>query len=266
MSLACDMATSALIGRDESRDTGGGGSPPLSSATPSGLTASTPAAAAAGRSAWHCDVCGYSTMVARNLRIHLTSEKHAHNMAVLQQQQQQQQQSHQMRLLNAVASGFHHPSIRPPHVAWPAASAVFNSPLHPSTTTGVAVDLTRSGPAASPLTQRHQHHHHHQYHHHAHQLQQQNGRLSSSDAAVRSSPLYTCNLCPYSTALRANFHLHCQTDKHAQRVHQFALSVASNGTGGAGSAAVDDLPTSRSPPDGEQLTSDDTDRRNTGWR
>ena len=45
-----------------------------------------------GKSAWRCDVCGYSTSVARNLRIHMTSEKHAHNLQMLLHQQQQQQQ------------------------------------------------------------------------------------------------------------------------------------------------------------------------------
>ena len=34
---------------------------------------------------WRCDVCNYETNVARNLRIHMTSEKHTHNMMSLQQ-------------------------------------------------------------------------------------------------------------------------------------------------------------------------------------
>jgi len=34
---------------------------------------------------FRCDVCNYETNVARNLRIHMTSEKHTHNMMVLQQ-------------------------------------------------------------------------------------------------------------------------------------------------------------------------------------
>ena len=32
---------------------------------------------------WRCDICGYETNVARNLRIHMTSEKHTHNMMML---------------------------------------------------------------------------------------------------------------------------------------------------------------------------------------
>ena len=31
---------------------------------------------------WRCDVCNYETNVARNLRIHMTSEKHTHNIMV----------------------------------------------------------------------------------------------------------------------------------------------------------------------------------------
>jgi len=32
------------------------------------------------KSTWRCDVCNYETNVARNLRIHMTSEKHTQNM------------------------------------------------------------------------------------------------------------------------------------------------------------------------------------------
>ncbi len=35
---------------------------------------------------WRCDVCNYETNVARNLRIHMTSEKHTHNIMSIQQQ------------------------------------------------------------------------------------------------------------------------------------------------------------------------------------
>lgn len=34
---------------------------------------------------WRCDVCNYDTAIARNLRIHMASEKHMHNMVILQQ-------------------------------------------------------------------------------------------------------------------------------------------------------------------------------------
>jgi len=271
MPLPCDMtslqhpaALSSLIGRDvdatESRDPSGADlGPPATMVAPPGSSAcGGPAAtgAAAGvRSAWRCDVCGYSTTVARNLRIHMTSEKHAHNVAALQRQQQQQQshhQQHQMRLqrqLNAAAAaaaavaasaalppagGYHHPSLPWSTAAAPPPVGPFLSLAPPPPT---PVDLTRpspqrSNPRAAAGAPRHQH----------------GGQTSSS------SPPYTCNLCPYRTTLRANFHLHCQTDKHAQRVQQFALSVASGGVGPANN--VDEVVVERS---SSQRCSDDNE-------
>lgn len=162
--------------------------------------------------------------MARNLRIHMTSEKHSHNMAALQRQQQQQ--SHQMRLqqqLNAAAvaalppTGYH-PSMT--SLPWRAAQ-----PSGPFLTPSTAVDL--NGPCAqrsARVTTASQPGH---YHHHHHHPQQVSGQTSSDGGGRGSGALYTCNLCPYRTSLRANFHLHCQTDKHAQRVRQLALRAPS---------------------------------------
>lgn len=44
------------------------------------------------KATWRCDVCNYETNVARNLRIHMTSEKHTHNIMVLRQNVNQMQQ------------------------------------------------------------------------------------------------------------------------------------------------------------------------------
>jgi len=244
LSLPCDVtslqhpaALSTLIGREvgvaESRDAGPAGD--IGSSRQSGLIpgSSASSAGSAGRSAWRCDVCGYSTMVARNLRIHMTSEKHTHNVALLQRQQQQHQ-SHQMRLqqqLNAAVAALPPPTSYHSSMPWSAAP-----PAAPFLPLPTPVDLTRPchqrSTRAATASQSGQH-------------QQQNGQ-TSCDAGARSSsaPLYTCNLCPYRTTLRANFHLHCQTDKHAQRVQQFALTVASSGGGGC--AANVDV-TARSP-------------------
>lgn len=53
-----------------------------------GLTNATVNVGSSGNSkpkpSFRCDICSYETSVARNLRIHMTSEKHTHNMAVLQ--------------------------------------------------------------------------------------------------------------------------------------------------------------------------------------
>ncbi|XP_038069918.1 zinc finger homeobox protein 3-like [Patiria miniata] len=47
---------------------------------------------------WRCDVCDYETNVARNLRIHMTSEKHIHNMMAIQQNVSQMQREMQTNL------------------------------------------------------------------------------------------------------------------------------------------------------------------------
>ena len=52
--------------------------------------------------------------------------------------------------------------------------------------------------------------------------------------AVVSAGTYLCTLCQYRTSLKANFQLHCKTDKHLQRL---ALVVhVQEGRGGAGGA------------------------------
>jgi len=231
MSVTCDVtslqhpaALSMLIGRDESRDTTGTApdiGPPTQSGMVAGSSGSVPGGSAGGRSAWRCDVCGYSTMVARNLRIHMTSEKHTHNVALLQCQQQHHQ-SQQMRLQQQLATSYHHGSV--PSLPWPGAGP----PAAPFLPLSTSVDLSR--PCAQqrstrPTTSSQPGQHH------------QNGQTWSDSVAGRASggPQYTCNLCPYRTTLRANFHLHCQTDKHAQRVQQFALTVA----GGGGATNMD---------------------------
>ncbi|XP_015284377.1 PREDICTED: zinc finger homeobox protein 2-like, partial [Gekko japonicus] len=38
-----------------------------------------------GKSSWQCKVCSYETNISRNLRIHMTSEKHMQNMLLLHQ-------------------------------------------------------------------------------------------------------------------------------------------------------------------------------------
>lgn len=53
--------------------------------------------------AFPLQVCDYETNVARNLRIHMTSEKHMHNMMLLQQNMKQIQHSLHLGLAPAEA-------------------------------------------------------------------------------------------------------------------------------------------------------------------
>ncbi|XP_061444363.1 zinc finger homeobox protein 2 isoform X2 [Rhineura floridana] len=64
--------------------TGGGGPP--SAAPPAAPTPSSPEEKESkGKSSWQCKVCSYETNISRNLRIHMTSEKHMQNMLLLHQ-------------------------------------------------------------------------------------------------------------------------------------------------------------------------------------
>ena len=59
---------------------------PMKDRPPSASLSQLPASPPQAKPNWRCDVCNYETNVARNLRIHMTSEKHTHNMMALQQQ------------------------------------------------------------------------------------------------------------------------------------------------------------------------------------
>ncbi|XP_037712460.1 zinc finger protein 2 isoform X3 [Drosophila subpulchrella] len=93
---AAGPSGSASSGATGSASSGGstnvGGNASLGANAPSaGTGASNPNAntgsnanSAKPKPSFRCDICSYETSVARNLRIHMTSEKHTHNMAVLQ--------------------------------------------------------------------------------------------------------------------------------------------------------------------------------------
>ncbi|KAG7253682.1 hypothetical protein CRUP_015847 [Coryphaenoides rupestris] len=185
---------------------------------------------------WRCDVCDYETSIARNLRIHTTSEKHTHNMLRLQR-------GFYLSHCRSLPPGLKHlqsPGGELPlglHAsgqAIPEASlATLGSTLTPSPSP------SPSPPLAPPLSP--------------------TGALSpgvfhclvcsgfSSDSlesveqhlgAPRSLPQAEwcslvaggchCRLCAYTTPLRANFSLHCQTDRHRAR-YQLAAHLREGG-------------------------------------
>jgi len=48
---------------------------------------------------------------------------------------------------------------------------------------------------------------------------------------------YMCKLCSYKTNLKANFQLHCKTDKHLQRL-QHVNHIKEGGIGTSGSSST----------------------------
>ncbi|KAL1257137.1 hypothetical protein QQF64_012682 [Cirrhinus molitorella] len=140
-----------------------------------------------GHASWRCEVCDYETNVARNLRIHMTSEKHTHNVLLLQQNlaHMQRQRKH-----NATELYRHcQPQSKLP-------DAITSQKLFECILCGRF--------SCDTLEELSQH------------LTMQRS-LPSSYWRSTTGDTHHCRLCHYATPLRANFQLHCQTDKHVQR-------------------------------------------------
>ncbi|XP_074645997.1 zinc finger homeobox protein 3-like [Tubulanus polymorphus] len=206
---------------------------------------------------WRCDVCNYETNVARNLRIHMTSEKHTHNMMVLQQNvkhmQRDMQLMNHMAMFDASMMGVPtpvNPNALPPGFPYdqsmfiPAASmqngpaaAAIDAPVdltkaidgeHGSDAKRDAVGKTDSCKmyqccicnafATDSIEGLHQH------------MQLDRSKSRPDDNVIVSQGNYMCQLCQYKTNLKANFQLHCKTDKHLQRL-QLVNHIKEGGQG-----------------------------------
>ncbi|XP_027015086.2 zinc finger homeobox protein 3 [Tachysurus fulvidraco] len=178
-----------------------------------------------GRASWRCEVCDYETNVARNLRIHMTSEKHTHNMLLLQQNLAHMQRQHRQN--SAELYPYCQPQTRisdPKSVLQPGRETMQESPRKPvdEDPPEALFECALCGHFSSDSL----------------------GALSQHLAIQRSLPdadwrgttgdAHLCRLCHYATPLRANFQLHCQTDKHLQRYQLAAhLQEASRRNGSA---------------------------------
>lgn len=252
--------------------------------TPSGSTSQLTGGSSSSnnkpKATWRCDVCNYETNVARNLRIHLTSEKHSHNMMVLQQNVKHMQQLtalQQAGLLTAGGSGepmfhpglfaalaagtsatnnpseglqpeaqladmaYHHALLMmaSQHQQQKAMQAVMqNQTRSPNNSFGLAspgqptVDLEHPDPSlrldsipydeschvlhccicttftCDSIESLSQH------------IQKDRTRIREDEVLMAVGGSYICKLCQYKTNLKANFQLHCKTDKHLQRLQQ----------------------------------------------
>jgi AT-binding transcription factor 1 len=213
---------------------------------------------------FRCDVCNYETNVARNLRIHMTSEKHTHNMMVLQQNVKHMQhlsalQQAQNPFDPAALLQFH-PSLagmggggggggsgssdkQSPHAEAAIADMAYNQALLIQMMTGgqmpphippelaphmdLGLNPDTMEPPPEPPDQNPSHlfqccvctvfvtdslealsHH----------LTQDRTKLREQEILVLVAGNYMCKLCSYKTNLKANFQLHCKTDKHLQRL------------------------------------------------
>ena len=193
---------------------------------------------------WRCEVCNYETTVARNLRIHMTSEKHTHNMLMVQQQNSKHLSSAaancgfslgQMALLASsemltsagAASRMRMPAFDPaslyltPPLTGAMESSATDNEMSTSAMMSVASFDGRHGNQSENgrmyscvvcdvystdlLDDLHQH-------------VQLDRSKESGNSVTMFGNTYVCNLCQYKTNLKANFQLHCKTDKHLQRL------------------------------------------------
>ncbi|KAM7396627.1 hypothetical protein PAMP_019659 [Pampus punctatissimus] len=193
---------------------------------------------------WRCDVCDYETSIARNLRIHTTSEKHTHNMLRLQRgyylshcrnlapqlkhiqntggelslnmRLTSQQVAEQPVTLESTLTPSPSPSPSPP----PAPSLSPTGPL----SQGVFQCLVCSCFSSDSLESVEQH------------LNTPRSLPQSEWCSLVAGGCH-CRLCGYTTPLRANFSLHCQTDRHRTR-YQLAAHLQEGGDRGQEGAAL----------------------------
>ncbi|XP_043471415.1 zinc finger homeobox protein 4 isoform X2 [Leptopilina heterotoma] len=221
---------------------------------------------------FRCDVCNYETSVARNLRIHMTSEKHTHNMLVLQQNvkqmhalsalqshhqqaqqhhHQQAQQQHQQQLEQLIHLGG---LDKPQHAEAALADMAYNQALLIQMMTGgqlppqlppelmggmanmnvignLGGDVGLSPDSMEPPPEPADPDPTHLYHccvcnnFATDSLEALGQHLAADRTRTREGEIlalvaghFVCKLCSYKTNLKANFQLHCKTDKHLQRL------------------------------------------------
>ncbi|XP_040210339.1 zinc finger homeobox protein 2 isoform X2 [Rana temporaria] len=201
------------------------------------------------KASWHCKVCNYETNISRNLRIHMTSEKHMQNVLLLHQGLGMSQDNFPFYGGPlAPEQTLDHPLLfNPMHFSSSSSQAC--SLLPPDSPSGPQVNaLSTSGmtlPAPPPLPEP------------SPSFPEEEissgvfrclvcrcyttdslEALLSHASRGRSLPerewrevrgdLHCCRLCSYSTQLKANFQLHLKTDKHAQK-YQLAAHMREGG-------------------------------------
>jgi AT-binding transcription factor 1 len=216
---------------------------------------------------WRCDVCNYETNIARNLRIHMTSEKHMNNVMNLQQLQ---------GLEGGMPGMSPFPNVPPPSAAAAAAAnlqhllgmsmmpgGLTSSPLKEAAMADMAFNQALlmqmmgagGGPGGPPGLPGHpmpplpflpspadggqdpadmdQADPNPRYLYNcavcrefscdhlqslSDHLAVDRTKLRETEVSILIGGTYICKLCSYKTNLKANFQLHCKTDKHLQKL------------------------------------------------
>lgn len=187
-------------------------------------SSTSPTTSKACKTALRCDLCNYETNVARNLRIHMTSEKHAANLHVLQRSVKQYQQ-HSFPTPDFLS--MHHappPSTSTYGLTTSGSNLSVGGPLSDDLNASIAISLQNSYlhkalnkgkmfqccvcmnfvcDSLDDLT--------------SHCQNVDRSHTNDGDICATGGN-YLCNLCNYKTHLKANFQLHTKTDKHLQKL------------------------------------------------
>ena len=266
------------VGGGSNSGSGGGGGDSVPSPSPSqGSKYATPSTtpkppedikeSSGAKPCWRCDVCNYETNIARNLRIHMTSEKHMNNVMNLQQ----------LQGLDGGMTGMSpFPNVPPPSAAAAAAAnlqhllgmsmlpgGLTSSPLKEAAMADMAFNQALlmqmmgaggGGPGVpgmqghpmppmpflpSPVdggqdpTDMDQADPNPRYLYNcavcrefscdhlqslSDHLAVDRTKLRETEVSILIGGTYICKLCSYKTNLKANFQLHCKTDKHLQKL------------------------------------------------
>uniref|UniRef100_A0A8C6K3U2 Zinc finger homeobox protein 3 n=1 Tax=Melopsittacus undulatus TaxID=13146 RepID=A0A8C6K3U2_MELUD len=195
---------------------------------------------------WRCEVCDYETNVARNLRIHMTSEKHMHNMMLLQQNMSQIQHNRHLGLGSLpspaeaelyqyyLAQNMNLPNLKMDSTSSDAQFMMGGfqlDPTNPMATMAPSLgeSFTQTNDPSLKLFQCAV----------CNKFTTDNLDMLGLHMNVeRSLPedewkavmgdSYQCKLCRYNTQLKANFQLHCKTDKHVQK-YQLVAHIKEGG-------------------------------------
>uniref|UniRef100_A0A0K0EFU7 C2H2-type domain-containing protein n=1 Tax=Strongyloides stercoralis TaxID=6248 RepID=A0A0K0EFU7_STRER len=144
-----------------------------------------------GYKPYRCEICKYSTTTKGNLSIHMQSDKHLHAV---------QEIPINNLNMNSNNSGNHN-SLN--SLLCSTTPSLDNYPL--SVTENNFQCLICGNFSSTSVTKMLRH------------IEEDRSGTTVGDINVIGG-LYQCNLCPYSTNLKANFQLHTRTDKHLQRV------------------------------------------------
>ena len=212
---------------------------------------------------WRCDICNYETNIARNLRIHMTSEKHMNNIVNIQQMNLGNGEAPSLPSLPNIPSG--HNQGQPPNLqqllsgmspmgrlpgmpdspmkeaamadmafnqailmqmmggappGFPGMPPMPGMPFLPNDNHPDPADSEKPDPnpqflftcavcnvfSTDSLQALSDH------------LSIDRTKLRENEVSIQIGGTFICKLCSYKTNLKANFQLHCKTDKHLQKL------------------------------------------------